>query len=210
MALTQSQRIQPLSLLRRLLGRRGSSSVLSALAISLGVASTLVFSPGRAEALEEVNLTYGEIELETIPVSDLEEFVRTGNTSDEIQSLLDTAGIDKGKAQVVLSRELEVDGQLLTTISQTFIGETLLQQVGTAISRPGSQSESWRDLRTALVAAVADDTLSTLEVLQNFEGASITIDAEQVGRVAGDVQRNIRDIQALMEILRSRQSGSSR
>ncbi|HEY9877036.1 MAG TPA: alpha/beta hydrolase [Leptolyngbyaceae cyanobacterium] len=210
MSLTQPQRIQPLSLLRCPLGRRGVSSVLSALTIGLGALSILLFPPAHAEALEEVNLTYGNIELETIPVSDLEEFVLTGNPSDEIQSLLDTAGIDKDKAQTVLSRQLEVDGQLLTTLSQTFIGETLLQQVGTAISRPNSQNESWRDLRTALVAAVADDKLSTLEVLQNFEGASITIDAEQVGRVAGDVQRNIRDIQALMEILRSRQSGASR
>lgn len=194
--------------LRQPNGRRSLSFALSALAIGLGAASILLLPSARVEALEEVNLTYGGVELETIPVSDLEEFATTGTASDEIQSLLDSAGIERTTAQAALSRELEVDGELLTRISQTFIGETLLKQVGTAISRPGSQNESWRDLRTALSAAIADDKLSTLEVLQNFEGASVTIDTQQVGRVAADVQRNIRDIQALMELLRNRQSGS--
>lgn len=208
MSLTQSQRIQSLLPLRQPNGRRSLSFALSALAIGLGAASILLLPSARVEALEEVNLTYGGVELETIPVSDLEEFATTGTASDEIQSLLDSAGIERTTAQAALSRELEVDGELLTRISQTFIGETLLKQVGTAISRPGSQNESWRDLRTALSAAIADDKLSTLEVLQNFEGASVTIDTQQVGRVAADVQRNIRDIQALMELLRNRQSGS--
>lgn len=177
----------------------------TAFAIYLGAGSILMLSPSRVQAVEEVNLTYGEVPLQTIPVRDLEEFAVTGEPSGEIQSLLDAAGIDTATAQSVLVRELEVDGELLSRIAQTFIGETLLQQVGTAISRPDSTTESWQDLQQALLIAIADNRLSTLEVLQNFEGSSLTVDTQQVGKVAGEVQRSVRDIQSLIEILRRRQ-----
>ncbi|MBD0334086.1 MAG: alpha/beta hydrolase [Cyanobacteria bacterium Co-bin13] len=169
-----------------------------------------MLSPTRAEALEEVNLTYGEVPLQTIPVRDLEQFAITGEPSAEIQSLLDAAGLDTATAQSVLVKELEVDGELLSRVAQTFIGEAVLQQAGTAISRPGSSTESWRDLQQALLGAIADDRLSTLEVLRNFEGGSLTVDTQQVGKVAGNVQRSVRDIQSLMEILRSRQNQPAR
>ncbi|HEY9737299.1 MAG TPA: alpha/beta hydrolase [Trichocoleus sp.] len=177
----------------------------TAFAIYLGAGSILMLSPSRVQAVEEVNLTYGEVPLQTIPVRDLEEFAVTGEPSGEIQSLLNAAGIDTATAQSVLVRELEVDGELLSRIAQTFIGETLLQQVGTAISRPDSTTESWQDLQQALLIAIADNRLSTLEVLQNFEGSSLTVDTQQVGKVAGEVQRSVRDIQSLIEILRRRQ-----
>lgn len=175
-------------------------------AVCMGAGSLLLLASPHAQALEEVNLTYGEVPLQTIPIRDLEEFAVTGEPSAEIQSLLDVAGIDTATAQSVLVRELEVDGELLGRIAQTFIGETLLKQVGTAISRPGSTTESWQDLQQALLAAIGDNRLSTLEVLQNFEGASLTVDTQQVGKVAGEVQRSVRDIQSLIEILRSRQN----
>ena len=193
-----------------LLSVSGMTRALSALALCLGAGSLVMLSPAPVEAVEEVTLTYGEVTLQTIPVTDLERFARTGVPSTEIQSLLDAAGIDRATAQSVLVKELEVDGELLSRVAQTFIGEALLQQAGTAISRPGTSTESWRDLQQALINAVGDNRLSALEVVRNFEGGSLSVDTQQVGRVAGNVQRGVRDIQSLMELLRSRQTQPAR
>ncbi|MBD0267353.1 MAG: alpha/beta hydrolase [Cyanobacteria bacterium Co-bin8] len=204
------RQLNQLSSQRPLFSFPGVARTLSALALCMGAGSILMLSPTRAEALEELTLTYGEMPLQTIPVRDLEQFAVTGEPSTEIRSLLDAAGIDTATAQSVLVKELEVDGELLSRVAQTFVGEAVLQQAGTAISRPGSSTESWQDLRRALLTAIEDDRLSTLEVLQNFEGASLTVDTQQVGRVAGNVQRSVRDIQSLVELLRSRQNQPAR
>lgn len=199
----------PLSLLSAPQPRRhsgfGRGLGLPALALCLG-AGALLFSPAQAQALEEVTLTYGTLPLKTIPVTDLEQFAITGEPSAEIQSLLDAAKIDSATAQAVIGREIEVDGELLSQVAQTFIGEALLKQVATAISQTDSSTPSWQDLRTATLSALADNQISTLEVLQNFEGASITIDTEQLGAVATTVQRSVKDIQSIIEILRSREA----
>ncbi|MBD2261006.1 alpha/beta hydrolase [Pseudanabaena sp. FACHB-2040] len=204
------RQLNQLSSQRSLFSFPGVARTLPALALCVGAGSILMLSPTRVEALEELTLTYGEMPLQTIPVRDLEQFAVTGEPSTEIRSLLDAAGIDTATAQSVLVKELEVDGELLSRVAQTFVGEAVLQQAGTAISRPGSSTESWQDLRRALLTAIEDDRLSTLEVLQNFEGASLTVDTQQVGRVAGNVQRSVRDIQSLVELLRSRQNQPAR
>ncbi|HEY9737300.1 MAG TPA: alpha/beta hydrolase [Trichocoleus sp.] len=174
----------------------------TAAALLVGAGLGLLLPAAKASALEEIQLTYGSFQLQSVPLSSLETFAATGETSGTLQSLLDTVRIEPNKARAVLSSEIEIDSQLFNQAARTFVGEAFLQLVGTTFTVPETDTQSWRSLRSALVVAAADNKVSLLEVLRNLEDPAIVIDAQKVIEVAGQVRQDLRDIQAFAQSLR--------
>lgn len=175
----------------------------TAIALLLGTSFSLLLPASKAAALEEIQLTYGSFQLQSVPLSSLETFAATGATSGNLQSLLETVRIEPQKARAVLSTEIEIDSQLFNQAARTFVGEAFLQLVGTTFTVPETNdSQSWRSLRSALVVAAADSRVSLLEVLQNLEDPAIIVDAQKVIEVAIQVRQDLRDIQAFAQSLR--------
>lgn len=180
----------------------GFNRLRTALALLLGTGLSLLLPATKASALEEIQLTYGSFQLQSVPLSTLEAFASTGETSGTLQSLLDTVRIEPAMARAVLSTEVEVDSQLFNQAARTFVGEAFLQLVGTTFTVPETDTQSWRSLRSALVVAAADNKVSLLEVLRNLEDPAITIDAQKVIEVAAQVRQDLRDVQAFAQSLR--------
>jgi hypothetical protein len=171
------------------------------LALLLSGTAILLQAPS-AKAVEEINLTYGTISLQTVSLDELTTFVETGEASPELQSLLDSVNLDSRFSRNILGNEIEVNGELFERAASTFIGEAFFQTVGTAITLPDPSAESWQPLRAALVQATSDNRISLIEVLQVFEGPAITIDTQRVGEVAAQVRQDAAAIQAFLASLR--------
>lgn len=165
--------------------------------VALGIVSAIGLSlvPPKAQALEAVQLTYGELESELIPLADLETFAFSGIPSQDIQILLDILRIEERTAQEFLTREIPLDMQSIRETSETFIGATFWRLVGTAISMTDTTGLAWEHLRDALLDAAADDRVTLLEVLQNVETGLLVIDTQRLSALSSLLRQDTDKIQ---------------
>lgn len=185
------------------LAQRDRACPLAALLTLAGLAAGLLAPTLPAAAVEEVQLTYGGIPLQALPLSDLVSFSETGRPSEAIALLLDSSGIEPAMAQAFLSTKIAVDSELFNQAADTFIGEAFFQLMGTAFTLPETDVEGWQSLRSALMASAADNQLSAVEVLQNVDHPAIVIDAQALMEVAEQMRQDIKDIEAFTDSFRS-------
>ena len=169
------------------------------MALTLGVTAGLGAMAAHAQALEAVQLSYGELVSEPIPLEDLEQFAFSGIPSKDIQLVLDILRIDQELAQDLLTREIPIDFQQIREASETFIGATFWQLVGTAISLTDTTGQAWEHVRDALLNAASDDRLSLLEVLQNVEAGLMVIDTQRLS-VLSQVQAEVGNVLPLLPV----------
>lgn len=149
---------------------------LIALALTLASVPIMIASAGAAG---EVLLTYRGFS-RTVPVSELETLAETGEASGTLGGLLRQAGQDPQELQQVLTRPIAVDGLTLDRVLNSFVGEWMLDQVGTAI-RPPAGDAGRQALRSALVLSALDDNqITLLEVIQNYPTPAVVIDGVQI------------------------------
>jgi hypothetical protein len=167
--------------------------------LSLSIASLCLIPASKVAALEEVRLSYAGFHFGAISVSDLENFVATKQPSQNLSAFLELIKVDPDTAIQLLTTQVIVNGQLLDEASQTFVGESFFQLVGTAIKLPNASTPSWPLLRDAVVTAATDDQINALEVLQAFESEAVIVDTEKVGQVIEQIQKDGATLQAFFE-----------
>jgi hypothetical protein len=158
------------------------------LAMALAIAGTVAMTATNAEALEELRLSYSGFQFATLSINELETFAETGQPSQDIAALLRLIEADEEAILRLLTTDVTVSGQLLSDASQTFVGESFFQLIGTTISLPDDATPSWIYLRDAVVAAAADDQVNFLEILQAFAAEAVVVETEKVGQVIQKIQ----------------------
>jgi hypothetical protein len=113
---------------------------------------------------------------------------RRGSLQQDIAALLRLIEADQEAVLRLLTTDVTVSGQLLSDASQTFVGESFFQLIGTTISLPDDATPSWIYLRDAVVAAAADDQVNFLEILQAFAAEAVVVETEKVGQVIQKIQ----------------------
>ncbi|PSN19269.1 hypothetical protein C7271_08160 [filamentous cyanobacterium CCP5] len=163
----------------------------------LAVTSGIAFQAPAARAVESVQLTYGSLQMRSLPLEDFEALVTSNRASREIQSLLDLLKIENTIAQAVLGAEWDVDRQVFDRAVNSFVGNAFFELVAGALELPDSDIAGWLALRNAAIAAAADGKVSVIEVLQNLEGRLLIIDAREAISVARDLRQDVESIRAL-------------
>lgn len=174
-------------------------SISSVSSVFLGTGLVLLAHTSDANALEEIKLAYGGFQFGSLAVQDLVAFANTGQPSPEIQSLLDVIQVDQATALSVLTTEVAIDNTLLEDVSQTFIAESFFQLVGTTIKMPNRSEQSWTYIKAALIDAAADNQVSAIEFIQEFDANSVTVDTDKIGPVVEQVQNDISTIEQFFE-----------
>ncbi|MGD1943808.1 MAG: alpha/beta hydrolase [Leptolyngbyaceae cyanobacterium] len=172
-----------------------------ALALSgllLGVGS--VFLPfSNASALEEVRLSYRGFQFGSLLVSDLATFSETGQPSQNLEAFLNVIDVDEATAIDALTTQVAVDSSLLSEASQTFVGESFFQLLGTTIKMTDSSSSpSWVYLRDAVIASASDNQVSALEVLQAFPTNAIVLETDKIGPVIEQIESDSSVLEAFL------------
>ena len=170
------------------------------IALTAGVTAGLVGIAPEVRALELVQLSYGELESDPIPLADLEEFAFSGIPSEDIQLVLDILRIDEDLAQDLLTREIPIDFQSIREASDTLIGSIFWRMVGSAISFTDTTGQAWEYLQSALLDAAADDRITMLEVLQNLDVGLMIIDTQRLLELSSRIGIDIEDAGSLLSI----------
>lgn len=151
-----------------------------------------------AWAADDVLLTYRGFS-RTVPVSELETLAETGEAPGGLGVLLRQAGQDPQELQRLLTRQLTVNAVTLDRALNSFPGEWLLDQVGTAI-RPPAGEASRQALRSALVLSATDDNqITLLEVIQNYPTQTVVVDGVQIQAAYNRLATFIRPLSRILQ-----------
>ncbi|MEL6381386.1 MAG: alpha/beta hydrolase [Cyanobacteria bacterium J06626_18] len=165
----------------------------------VGTIAVFLLQTPKAGALEEIKLSYRGLQIGALPVEDLVNFANTGQPSQNIQALLTVIDMEPDAAFALLTDQTAIDNQLLSQATETFIGESFLQLVGTTVEVPEAPGQSWQYLRNALLAAATDNQVSVIEVLQALNTSAIVVDTEKVGEVSEQVRNDLAVIQTFFD-----------
>ena len=154
--------------------------------MALGTGLMLICYTPKANAAEEIILTYGPI-AQSVAVKDLATFAETGEMSSSIRFLIDISNQNPEEVRQVLTKELGVGMVFLSDILNTLPGEYALFEVGQVIHTK-SRRANIQSLRGALViSAYKDNSISLLEFMQNFPTQQMYIDGYTLSQRANTV-----------------------
>lgn len=152
------------------------------------VVATGVLYPGtRADAAESVVLKYRFLR-ETISVTELAKFARTGELSSTLKTYLKLAGREPDELRRALTQEVRVNPNILYRVLSNPIGEVMLDQVSEVIHTPDNQANR-QSLRGALVSsALPDNQITLIETLENYPTPEVHVEGERLVQVAQKIQ----------------------
>lgn len=143
------------------------------------LAISLVVTVGEAIAAERVVLTYGLLSME-VPIEDLATFAESGETSGELNQLLELAGQDPESLRSTLNEPIALSPTVLDFALNTPPGEWALDRISETI-HPASGQAGRLALRSALIGASADDNEFTLlEVMQAYPSPDIVVRGDRL------------------------------
>ena len=158
-----------------------------ALALVATTLTGLAVAAPSANAVEEVQITYGTLEAPPISVSDLESFARTGIPSRDLQLLLNVLRIEETQARQALTQNVLVDVDSLREASNTFAGQFLWRLLATTVTFADSDSPDWELLRNAVLDTAASGQLTMLDVLRTIEASRLQVDGRRVMEIASQI-----------------------
>jgi hypothetical protein len=152
----------------------------------------------QAQAIEDIQITYGTLQAPPISVSDLESFANTGIPSRDLQLLLNVLRIDEDQARQVLTQNVLVDVDSLREVSNTLTGQFFWRLLATTVTFSDNDSPGWELLQNAVLDTAISGQLTLLDVLRTIEATTLQVDGRQVMAIASQI--NFDEIEALASI----------
>lgn len=157
------------------------------LTITAGLVSIATPSLGA----ENIVLTYGAFG-RTVPVSEFETLAQTGTATGTLKQLLKLTKESPSNMQKALNSEVKIKAVWVDGLLNTAPGKFLLSELGKIVHTP-SQKGNVQALRSALVLSASNDnSLSLLEVFQNYPTSDLVVDGVQI-------QRDVKEVKAIEE-----------
>lgn len=161
----------------------------SAAMLSVGAVICLPKTP--AIAADRLVVTFGPLG-RSIPIEDLRALADTGETTRQIRWYLNTADLDTETFRQVLTREVNIDQQLIDRVTYSLPGEFLLHEIGNTIHTK-SERANIQALRAALLLSTSgDDRISLIEFLEQYPTQELYVDGVSLLEFVQDADR-IRD-----------------
>ncbi|OCQ94691.1 hypothetical protein BCD67_04285 [Oscillatoriales cyanobacterium USR001] len=162
----------------------------------LGTTATLFLSNSTIAA-EKIVLKYGPL-AQSIKISDLENFVKTGETTPTLATMLKISKQNADTVRGLMSLELGVNVLTLDRALNSKQGETALVELGKTM-RTRSRFESDKALRAALILSSADNgKLSLIEILQKYPTSEINIEVANIGATVEKLKGLTGNLQQLL------------
>jgi hypothetical protein len=175
---------------------------LTTLALVAASLTGLGFVAPPAAAVDDIQITYGDLEAPPISLEDLENFARTGIPSRDLQLLLTLLRVDEAKARALLTQELSLDVESLRQASDSFMGQFLWRLIATTFTVTDGAEASWKLMQDAVLTAAANGSITLIDVLRNIEATVLRIDSQRVMAIASQIRPE--DIQVLSSIFLGR------
>ncbi|RZM82447.1 alpha/beta hydrolase [Leptolyngbya iicbica] len=164
-----------------------------------GVLASLLGQGTAAIAAEKIVLTYGPISMR-VPITELEGLAETGEASGQLEQLLKLANQEPTSVQTTLTDPVPVNLTVLDLALNSLPGEWALDQVGEII-HPASGAGSRQALRSALIAAAADDNeITLLEVMQAYPTPELMVRGDRLLETYNRLYDILEPLEALADI----------
>lgn len=150
------------------------------------IGAAISFNPDKAIASEKVIFKYSGA-TQSVPMSELQTFAKTGETSPAIDFLLDFGKQNPFMIRWILTQQFPAHTKLIYDLLNTAPGEYVLSQTGNVV---GSKSEraNITALRGALVGSAADDNLvSLIELLEKYPTKEVYVDGKILAKAQQDL-----------------------
>jgi hypothetical protein len=163
------------------------------LTVSLLILITLICAPNQVKASESVVLKYGFLR-ESISVPELSTFANTGEMSSSLRAYLNLANQNPDLVRNVLTKEIPINGVLLSQILNSKPGEIFLDLVATYIQTPTGKA-SRESLRGAFItSALPDNNIRLIEILENYPTPEIHVEGDRLVELYTSIQKVIQQI----------------
>ena len=164
-----------------------------------GLMAGLMGQVPEAIAAEKIVLTYGPISMR-VPITELEDLAETGEPSGQLQELLKLANQEPESVQTTLTDPVSVNLTVLDLALNSLPGEWALDQIGEII-HPASGEGSRQALRSALIAAAADDDeITLLEVMQAYPTPELMVRGDRLLETYNQLYDILEPLEALADI----------
>ena len=172
------------------------------LAIGAFGVTGLIANWGEAIAADRIVLTYGYLSMD-IPMEELTTFAETGEPSDELARLLNTAGQDPAMFRSTLNEPVELSPTVVDFVLNTTPGEWMLDRVSETI-HPASGQGGRLALRSALIGAAADDgEITLLEVMETYPTPEIVVRGDRLLETYNRIYEVLEPLEDLADVLRT-------
>lgn len=141
-----------------------------------------------ANAAESVVLKY-RILRESVSVTELSTFAKTGELSPSLRAYLDMAKRDPSELRRALTREVQLNPVLLYAMLTSPLGESILDRVSEVVHTPGNAANR-ESLRSAIVgSALKDGKISLIEALENYPTPEVQVEGDRLVEVIGQLRK---------------------
>lgn len=168
------------------------------------VSTGILLSSTVATAAEKVVLKYSVIRM-TVPVSELETFIETGQLSPSLEMLFGEAKKNPERVRRSLKEPIQVSPRFLDQALNSTPGELILEQVGEVIQPPSGENNP-QALRSALVLSAQEDgEITLLETIKNYPTEEVHVEGDRLveayGRIAALAEQLGGATERLQELL---------
>ena len=148
---------------------------------SLGVlAGALVWGIGSPGITAERIVLFSGTWRKSVTLEEITTFAETGETSPTLDDYFQATKHDPTTVIIVLTSPVAAELSLLDQGLNNFVGDILLDQLGTVIRTPANRSNR-EALRSALILSAKDDNrISLLELMQNYPTPEIWVDGDRL------------------------------
>lgn len=166
---------------------------------SIGLLPTLTAYP--ALGAERIRFSYGVLE-ESIPISSLETYARTGKVDDDLAVYRQYVGKKQlDQLRKVLLTRIPLNQVEVSQFLYTPIGERLLEKFGEVIQTESNLSGFYA-IRAALILSAADSkNFTLLDILHKFPASAISINLEQSLAIAETLDNLINKTQNAVALI---------
>ncbi|MEH2003184.1 MAG: alpha/beta hydrolase [Nostoc sp.] len=166
---------------------------------SIGLLPTLTAYP--ALGAERIRFSYGVLE-ESIPISSLETYARTGKVDDDLAVYRQYVGKKQlDQLRKVLLTRIPLNQVEVSQFLYTPIGERLLEKFGEVIQTESNLSGFYA-IRAALILSAADSkNFTLLDILHKFPASAISINLDQSLAIAETLDNLINKTQNAVALI---------
>jgi Alpha/beta hydrolase of unknown function (DUF1400) len=147
--------------------------------IILGVSAGVLLFSTNANAADQVILKYGKFQ-GTISVNELEQFVKTGQTTPVLNAYLQASRQNPSVARKALTAGIKADPAFLDSLLSSWAGPVLVDQIGLVVRPPGKELDQ-QTLRTALSESIKQNgEVTLLGAIRNYPTATVELEGDQL------------------------------
>lgn len=148
------------------------------------ITSVLIFTAQPADAIDEIQITYGSSINISLAIADLVNFANTGEQSEQLKSLFLTANASQeniDKVQEILNYKLQVKADSFDQLLESRYGQLAIEEFSRYFGPSSDVAKIKDDVIDTINLIIQDGEISFLELVQEFKWTDeIVIDAKRI------------------------------